>query len=159
MNGTVPPSAGWAIKCLCGEGACVRSRRVQSMGASTSWHKIQYRPSGGGKEEDSSSHLISARCCGLAAAMTLLQCLYGALLGVCDRWIRLCEYKPPLCFSALYERSNGGELRLERLRQEVRWCGLQSKSRICWGRGPHTVARCQNKIVSHIAIVIGTATS
>lgn len=57
------------------------------------------------REEDSSGPVSSARLsvAGLAALMTILHSLYSALLGMCDYWIRLCEYKPLLCCSAVSE--------------------------------------------------------
>lgn len=105
------------------------------------WDAIQARPVHGarprsdpisptrpGKRGDRTSQLVRARFCGPAVVMSVLHCLYGALLGFCDYWICLCEYTAP-SFSA------NSEVKMSHF--ALRWIigsygsSFQSKSQVC----------------------------
>lgn len=63
------------------------------------------------KEENRERRLISAQFCRVTLHMPLLQCLYSALVAMCDYWIHLCEYKLLLCLPVVCERGETeGEL-------------------------------------------------
>lgn len=70
-TGLSHPSAEWAIKCLSGAAGEEEEEGGCDQGASTSWHKIQYRQRRGSKKRRGvvrSGQLGSDQCCGTCSS-------------------------------------------------------------------------------------------